>query len=81
MKGRAPLALALVLEGTLLAAAAVAAVSLLNAGAFRAFQLSAVERELTREARLLEAPVLAALSEPGRCRRSAWMFSGAPPSA
>ncbi len=64
MKGRLPLAFALVLKGTLLTAAAVAAVSLLNVGAFREFQLSAVARELIREAHLLEAPVLEALGQP-----------------
>ncbi len=64
MKGRAPLAFALILKGTLLTAAAVAAVSLLNAGAFREFQLSAVARELVREAAVLEASVTGALGQP-----------------
>jgi two-component system, OmpR family, phosphate regulon sensor histidine kinase PhoR len=47
-----------------LTAAAVATVSLLNAGAFRQIHLASVAGELSREARLLEEPVLAVIDKP-----------------
>jgi two-component system, OmpR family, phosphate regulon sensor histidine kinase PhoR len=58
----------LLLNVVAMTVAAVAAVSLLNAGAFREFHLASAAAELSREARLLEQPVAALLGNPDALR-------------